>query len=106
MFVLPVLGCHEEDVVFRSKWYCSSSREKYFESSIIKKYVLQVFKWNVKTYHEFFILIISKQVRTILGKAGDGRGSPYNTAKYSQKSDLREEGDQGSIFPEFFMIFS
>ena len=26
MFVFPVLCYHEVDVVFRSKWYCSSSR--------------------------------------------------------------------------------
>ena len=30
MFVFPVLCCHEVDVLFRSKSYCSRSRVKYF----------------------------------------------------------------------------
>ena len=38
MFVFPVfmfLCCHFIVVVFRSKWYCISSRVSYFVSSVI-----------------------------------------------------------------------
>ena len=35
MFVFLVLCCHLVDVNFRSKWYCFSSRVKYFVGSVI-----------------------------------------------------------------------